>query len=349
MIRVLVVDDSALVRKVLSRELSRAPDIEVVGSAVDPYVAREKIAALRPDVLTLDLEMPRMDGLSFLETLMRHHPMPVVVVSSVAPRNSEAALKALRLGAVDVISKPGSAFSAPDIAGALVRAVRGAAAATVARRNEEAPAAVVGPAATPLSVLRGTHRILAIGASTGGTRAVEDVLCALPADTPGTLIVQHMPEYFTASFAERLDGRSAMRVREARDGDAVVPGAALVAPGGYHMVLERSGARYQVRLRQSPPVHFQRPSVDVLFHSVAGSAGRNACGALLTGMGADGAAGLLAMREAGAHTVAQDEATCVVFGMPKEAIRLGAAAEVRPLPEVASAVMGALAVASAAA
>jgi len=336
-IRVLVVDDSAVVRKLLSEELSRFPDIEVVGTAVDPYDARDKVVQLRPDVLTLDVEMPRMDGLSFLAKLMKHFPVPTVVVSSLTPKNSEAAVRALALGAVDVVSKPGSAYSVPDVAETLVRAIRVASCARVTATP--AARADTPRAVSPLAGLRTTHRVFAVGASTGGTRAIETVLSALPADAPGTVIVQHMPEGFTRSFADRLNKLCAMEVREARDGDAVVPGLVLIAPGNHHMVLQLSGARYGVRIKDGPPVHHSRPSVDVLFGSVARSAGRNAVGILLTGMGADGAKGMLAMRASGAHTIAQDEASCVVFGMPKEAIKLGAAVEVVALQRVAAAMM----------
>ncbi|MGQ9524031.1 MAG: protein-glutamate methylesterase/protein-glutamine glutaminase [Armatimonadota bacterium] len=339
MIRVLVVDDSALVRKVLSEELSKQPDIEVVGSAVDPYVAREKIVELKPDVLTLDLEMPRMDGLSFLAKLMRYHPLPVVVVSSMAPAGSENAIRALELGAVDIVPKPGSAFTVPDVSRTLARAIRAAAHANVKRRTAD----VSGdgrPAPVGSSFrMATTHKVVAIGASTGGTKAIEVVLSGLPGDAPGTVIVQHMPEGFTAAFARRLNDVCTMDVREARDEDPVVPGVALVAPGNRHLVLKRSGARYYVQVKDGPAVHFQRPSVDVLFHSVATAAGRNAVGVLLTGMGADGAKGLQAMRENGARTLAQDEATCVVYGMPKEAVRIGAAEKVVPLPLMAHAIM----------
>ena len=342
MIRVLIVDDSALVRRILSEELGKHPDIEVVATAVDPYVAREKIVRLRPDVITLDVEMPRMDGLSFLAKLMRHYPIPTVVVSSLTPRHSEAAVRALALGAVDVVAKPSSSFSASGIGDELARAVRAASYARVARPAPEAEAPAPIEAA-PLRVIETTHKVLAIGASTGGTVAIERVLRGLPADAPGTVIVQHMPEHFTGPFAVRLNSLCAMEVREARDGDTVVPGLVLVAPGGRHMVLQRSGARYVARIKDGPPVHHQRPAVDVLFQSVARGAGRNAVGVLLTGMGADGAKGLLAMREAGAHTMAQDEHTCVVFGMPKEAIRLGAAHEILPLHDVAAAMLRAAA------
>lgn len=336
MIRVLVVDDSAVVRKLLAESLSKYDDIQVVGSAIDPYMAREKIVALKPDVVTLDLEMPRMDGLSFLAKLMKYHPTPVVVVSSLTPKNSETALQALELGAIEVIAKPGSAYSRPD-PDVLARAVRAAASSKVTRqRGGAAPAVNTKLSAPP--ALQTTHKILAIGASTGGTRAVEDVLRDLPVNTPGTVIVQHIPEHFSKSFAERLNKICRMEVREARDGDHVVPGLALVAPGHLHMTLERSGARYVVKLSNGAPVHFQRPSVDILFRSVAQSAGRNAVGVILTGMGADGAEGLLRMHECGAHTIAQDERSCVVFGMPREAIKLGAAAEVVSLTQIPQAI-----------
>jgi two-component system chemotaxis response regulator CheB len=336
-IRVLVVDDSALVRRILTEALSRHDDIEVVGTATDPYVARERIAQLRPDVITLDIEMPRMDGLSFLAKLMRHFPLPVVVCSSLTPQNSETALRALALGAVDVIAKPGSSLAAGDVADELACAVRAASYARVVKRVEpvDLPAAMRPTIAT----LDATNKIIALGASTGGTQALEHVLRRFPVDAPGTVIVQHMPEHFTLSFAKRLDSVCTMRVQEARDGDHVVPGLALVAPGGKHLVLQASGARWVARVKDGPKVHHQRPAVDVLFQSVARSAGRNAVGAILTGMGADGAKGLLAMREAGSYTVAQNEETCVVYGMPREAVKLGAAVDVLPLERVADALL----------
>lgn len=353
MIRVLVVDDSAVVRKLLTEELTRQPDIEVVGTAVDPYVARDRILQLKPDVVTLDVEMPRMDGLSFLARLMRHHPIPVVIVSSLTPRNSEAALRALELGAVEVIGKPGSAYSIPDVSRQLVRAIRAAAVAKVSASprdgSDEQQVASAADTATLLAQVRTTHRLLAIGASTGGTKAIETVLRAFPVSAPGTLIVQHMPEGFTASFAARLNQLCAVEVREARDGDLLTPGLALVAPGNRHMLLQRSGAQYVIRIKDGPPIHHQKPAVDVLFQSVARHAGRNAVGALLTGMGADGAAGLLEMRDAGAHTIAQDERSCVVFGMPREAIARDAAVEVLPLDRIARAMLAAAANAAVAA
>ncbi|HVP57097.1 MAG TPA: chemotaxis response regulator protein-glutamate methylesterase [bacterium] len=339
MIKVLIVDDSAVVRKILTDELSKYVDIDVVGTAVDPYAARDKIVRLEPDVITLDLEMPRMDGLSFLAKLMRHYPKPVVVVSSLTPKNSEMAIKALELGAVEVICKPGPAYSTPDIARQLVGAIRAAASARVKERDESADSETQSMEEIGIET---SHKIVAIGASTGGTRAVEDILRVMPANSPGIMIVQHMPENFTRAFADRLNQICKMEVKEAADNDRVVPGVALVAPGGKHMLLKRSGALYIARLKDGPPVHHQRPSVDVLFESVAAGAGANAVGVLLTGMGCDGARGLLAMRQKGAHTMAQDEATSVVFGMPGEAVKLGAAIEVRPLPAIPKAILDAV-------
>jgi len=341
MIRVLVVDDSAVIRKILTAELSKYPDIEVIGSAVDPYVARDKIVKLKPDVVTLDIEMPRMDGLSFLRKLMKHHPIPVVIVSSLTPKNSELTIKALTFGAVEVVCKPGSSRSTPDISKVLVRAIRAAASARLTKR-QEAQEPTVTVVSTDNLHLKTTHRVLAIGASTGGTKAIEAVLSGLPAAAPGAVIVQHMPALFTASFSERLNQICQMEVREAKDGDAVVPGVALIAPGNLHMLLMKNGARYLVKIKDGPAVHHQRPSVDVLFQSVASSASSNAIGVLLTGMGADGAKGLLAMRKSGAHTLAQDEKSCIVFGMPKEAIKLGAADKVVPLTHIAQAIINAL-------
>jgi two-component system, chemotaxis family, protein-glutamate methylesterase/glutaminase len=335
MIRVLVVDDSALVRKILTEELGKQKDIEVVGTAVNPYVARDKIVKLKPDVLTLDLEMPRMDGLSFLEKLMKHYPMPVVVVSSLTPKNSENALTALRLGAVDVICKPGSAYSAQNITNEIVKAVR---AASFARFDRDISHSVPKNSEKPDSgarLVHTTNKLIAVGASTGGTRALEAVLTQLPASMPGIVIVQHMPPVFTRSFAERLDSICNLEVKEAEDGDLVENGKVLLAPGNYHMLIEKRGARYYSKIRQGPPVNHHRPSVDVLFNSVADSTGVNATGVILTGMGSDGAKGLLKMKQRGAHTIAQDEATSVVYGMPKEAKNLGAAYTVLPLHNIA--------------
>jgi len=335
--RVLVVDDSAVVRKVLTDELSKYDDIEVVGTAIDPFVARDKIVQLKPDVITLDIEMPRMDGLSFLEKLMKHHPMPVIILSSLAADKSETALKALELGAFEVMHKPSSRFSVAENVAGLVRAIRGAKSAkiTAPSRASQNPQSVK----PQFRNLVHTHKILAIGASTGGTQALETVLRELPVNTPGTVIVQHMPEHFTRVFAQRLNTVSEMEVREAKHGDVVTTGTALIAPGGYHMRLRTSGAMRMVELDTGPMVHHQRPAVDNLFESVAGCAARNAVGVILTGMGADGAKGLLAMKNAGASTFAQDENSCVVFGMPKEAIRLGAADRIVPLSEMARSIV----------
>jgi two-component system, chemotaxis family, protein-glutamate methylesterase/glutaminase len=276
-----------------------------------------------------------MDGLSFLAKLMKFYPMPVVVVSSLTPRNSQNAIRALELGAVEVICKPGSSLSAPDISHSLVEAIRTASRAKVAKATLIEPADKESAPATGYKIqLKTTHKVIAVGASTGGTIAIENILTKMPLNIPGMVVVQHMPEYFTASFASRLNNVCKIEVREAKDGDTVVPGLALIAPGGHHMLLERSGAFYHVRIKGGPMVHHQKPSVDVLFHSVAKQAGTNAMGVLLTGMGADGADGLLAMRQNKAHTIAQDEATSVVFGMPGEAVKLGAACEVLPLNDI---------------
>jgi two-component system, chemotaxis family, protein-glutamate methylesterase/glutaminase len=335
--KVLVVDDSALVRKVLGEEISKFSDFTVVGSAIDPYDAREKIIKLNPDILTLDLEMPRMDGLSFLAKLMKFHPMPVVVVSSQAAEGSRTAMTALELGAVGIVPKPGSQFSVPDVAHDLIHALR--AAGMVAMDKLKMRSQELNLGASPVPLLKTTHKVVAIGASTGGTQAIEVVMRGMPADAPGTIIVQHMPETFTGAFAERLNRNCAMEVREARDGEYVTPGMAMVAPGDKHMVLQKSGARYQVRIKGGPRVHFQRPSVDVLFQSVASNSGQNSIGVILTGMGSDGAKGMLAMHCEGAHTIAQDEKSSVIFGMPREAIELGGVDEVLPLTQIAGAIL----------
>lgn len=340
MIKVLVVDDSAVVRKILSEELAKSSFIEVVGTASDPYVARDKIVQLEPDVITLDIEMPRMDGLSFLEKLMRHFPLPVVIVSSLTPQNSDLAIRALELGAVELICKPGSTYSTPGMH-QLIQAIRSAAVANVKRIEADRMDAKQAPR-QPGIRLQTTDKIIAIGASTGGTHAIEKILTRLPATTPGTLIVQHMPEGFTAAFAKRLDQICAMQVHEAKDGDDVVPGTALVAPGGSHMLLERNGSRYNVRLKDGPPVHHQKPSVDVLFHSVARNAGRHATGVILTGMGSDGAKGMKAMRDTGSYTLAQDEKSCIVFGMPKQAIQTGGVLEVASIDNMAERIVSSL-------
>jgi two-component system chemotaxis response regulator CheB len=341
MIKVLIVDDSAVVRKVLTEELSKYEDIQIVGTAVDPWVARDKIVRLKPDVITLDLEMPKMDGLSFLAKLMKHYPLPVVVVSSVTPKNSLNAMKALDLGALDVLCKPGGAYSTLDISKSLVRSIRAAASARI-NKHPEKPDSGSEKIPTRKFNLQTTNKVVAIGASTGGTKAIEVVLKGMPATSPGTVIVQHMPESFTTAFAKRLNEICQMEVREAHDNDHVVPAVALIAPGNYHMLLNRSGGNYVVKIKNGPRVHHQRPAVDVLFQSVAKNAGPNAVGVVLTGMGSDGAKGLLAMKRQGACTIAQDEQTSVVFGMPKEAIKIGAADKVVPLSNVSHAIINSL-------
>jgi two-component system, chemotaxis family, protein-glutamate methylesterase/glutaminase len=337
--RVLIVDDSALMRELLTEILSRDPELEVVGSAMDPFAAREKILRLQPDVMTLDVEMPRMDGLTFLEKLMRAHPIPVLMVSSLTQRGCDVTLRALELGAVDFVAKPKLDVQSGtmDLAQEIVDKVKAAAAAKVRTAHRVAPEATA-PCLPPLQ-FRATHKVIAIGASTGGTEAIREVLEQMPPDAPGIVMVQHMPERFTTSFAERLNSLSRIQVSEARDGDRIQPGRCLLAPGNRHMEIVRGGAEYRVRVFTADPVNRHRPSVDVLFHSCARQLGRNAAAALLTGMGDDGARGLEEMRRAGAYTVAQNEDTCVVFGMPKEAIARGAAVEVLPLGHVASALL----------
>jgi two-component system chemotaxis response regulator CheB len=344
-IRVLIVDDSALMRQVLTVLLQRDHQIEVVGTAADPFIAREKIKALNPDVLTLDVEMPRMDGLTFLEKLMRAHPMPVVMVSSLTEAGCETTLRALELGAVDFITKPRVDLleHMDELAQEIIAKVLAASSARLFPRVGRAPSAIASAIeARPPSAaatFRTTERVIAVGASTGGTEALKEFLTVLPADAPGVIIVQHMPEKFTQSFAQHCDQICAVRVKEAEDGDRVLPGHVLIAPGNYHMALRRNGAQYFVHVYSGQPVNRHRPSVDVLFESAAECAGRNAVGVIMTGMGADGARGLLAMREAGARTIAQDEATSVVFGMPKEAIAIGAAEVVLPIGRIAQAVL----------
>jgi len=341
-IRVLTVDDSALMRQVLAALLSKDPGIEVIGSAPDPFIAREKIKALNPDVLTLDVEMPKMDGLTFLEKLMKGHPMPVVMVSSLTEAGCQTTMRALELGAVDFITKPKIDLreGMEEVAQDLIFKVKAAAQAKV--RGKGGDSGVGGKGVAPLltsAMIKTTDTIIAIGASTGGTEAVKDVLMALPPNTPPILITQHMPERFTKTWADRMNQLCRISVKEAEDGDSVLPGHALVAPGSYHMTLVRSGARYTVRINQDPPVNRHRPSVDVMFASVAQYAGANAVGVILTGMGGDGAKEMLTMKQAGAFTIAQDEASCVVFGMPKEAIKLGGVDKILPLSEIPAAIV----------
>ncbi len=330
-IRVLVVDDSALVRKIFTQELSRDPNIEVVGAASDPYIARDKIVALKPDVLTLDVEMPRMDGITFLRKLMRHAPLPVIVVSSLTPKGGELAMEALDAGAVDVMCKPGAAYTVGDMSVQLIDKIKAAARVRISKRTEALHAP---PLRQQTAMTRTTNKVVAIGASTGGTEALAQVLRRMPINAPGIVIVQHMPEHFTRSFAERLHQQCALEVMEARDNESVIPGRAIIAPGNFHMLLRRSGARYYVEVKSGPLVSRHRPSVDVLFKSVAQHAGKNAVGVIMTGMGRDGAEGMAAMHAAGAKNIAQDENTSVVFGMPKEAIAAGGVDHVVPLDRI---------------
>jgi two-component system chemotaxis response regulator CheB len=344
--KVLIVDDSALMRQILTEILSRDPALEVVGSASDPFVAREKIMRLEPDVITLDVEMPRMDGLTFLEKLMRAHPLPVVMVSSLTERSCDTTWRALELGATDFVTKPKLDVQAGTLqmAQEIVDKVKAAARAKVrpAHRNSALIAAPQPPAASAALSFRGTHKVVAIGASTGGTEAIREILTRMPADAPGIVMVQHMPEKFTTSFADRLNSLSKVTVSEARDGDRILPGHALLAPGNFHMEVARSGAEYRVRVFAADPVNRHRPSVDVLFASCARQLGGNAVGVILTGMGADGAKEMAAMRRAGAHTIAQDEESCIVFGMPKEAIAMGGATEVLPLDRISAGILRAV-------
>jgi two-component system chemotaxis response regulator CheB len=345
-ITVLIVDDSAVVRQTLKEILSSDPEIEVIGTAGDPFVAAERISEQEPDVITLDIEMPRMDGLTFLKKIMSQHPIPVVICSSLADNGAQTTLRALEFGAVDIITKPrlGVKGFLEDSHITICDSVKAAASA---RLNTARPRLTVEPKLTADAILapatnamlETTEKVVVIGASTGGTEALRALLETLPADTPGIVIVQHMPELFTRAFAARLDSLCSITVKEAEANDTVLRGRALIAPGNRHILLKRSGARYYVDIKDGPLVCRHRPSVDVLFRSAARYAGQNAVGVILTGMGDDGARGMLEMKQAGAKTIAQDEATCVVFGMPKEAIKLGAADKVLPLQSIAGAIL----------
>jgi len=332
-IKVLVVDDSAVVRKIFTKVLSREKGVEVVGTAPDPYIARDKIVRLKPDVVTLDIEMSRMDGLTFLKKLMRHHPLPVVIVSSLTKKGSQLALKAVGSGAVEVLSKPSSSDSVEEFGQQLADKIRAAAGARL--KNLESVSTGDDLEEIPGHLLRHTNdKIIAIGASTGGTEALKKVLMKFPPTISGILVVQHMPPKFTNAFAKRLDQMCRIEVKEAQNGDAVRPGRALIAPGNYHMLLQRSRDGYHVSVKNGPLVNHQRPSIDVLFKSTSKYAGANAVGVILTGMGSDGAQGLLEMRQSGARTIGQDETSCVVFGMPKEAARIGAVEKLVPLDHI---------------
>jgi two-component system chemotaxis response regulator CheB len=346
--KVLIVDDSALARQVLSEVLASDPAIEVVGTANDPFMAAERMRSVIPDVLVLDIEMPRMDGITFLRKLMAQHPIPTVICSSLAEVGSPTALAALEAGAVEIIVKPevGKTEFFHEARERICETVKGAASARVrARRTVATPklsadAVLKAPAkAAGGAMIRTTEKVVVIGASTGGTEALRVLLEALPLDCPGLVIVQHMPEGFTATFAKRLDALCRISVREASDGDVVLRGQALIAPGNRHTLLRRSGAKYYVEVTSGPLVNRHRPAVDVLFRSAAQSAGRNAVGVILTGMGDDGARGMKELRDAGAATLAQDEATCVVYGMPAEAVRHGGVVQSLPLEAIAPAAL----------
>src|SRR5450432_1011378 len=345
-IRVLIVDDSAVVRQTLSQILSADPAIEVIGTACDPYVAAEQMREQAPDVITLDIEMPRMDGLTFLQKIMSQHPIPVIICSSLAEGGAQSTLKALEYGAVDIIAKPrlGSKQFLEESSVLLCQAVKAAAQArlrvlTPSRRVEPKLTADAILSRATGAMLETTEKVVVIGASTGGTEALRALLEVMPPDAPGMVIVQHMPEVFTRAFANRLDSLCRISVKEAESNDTVLRGRALIAPGNHHALLKRSGARYYVEIKDGPLVCRHRPSVDVLFRSAARYAGRNAVAAILTGMGDDGASGMLEMKQAGAFTIAQDEATSVVFGMPNEAIKRGAADSILPLPAIAAAIL----------
>jgi two-component system chemotaxis response regulator CheB len=350
-IRVLVVDDSASVRQTMSDILSGDSEIEVVGTATDPFAAASRIQREVPDVITLDVEMPRMDGITFLRKIMSQRPIPVVICSSLTEQGSETLFQAMDAGAVEVIAKP-RLDTKQFLIESSVRicdAVKAAAHAKLSRADRHAKRHLVEkkltadvmmpPPAPSRAMARTTEKIVCIGASTGGTESLREVLTALPVTSPGIVIVQHMPELFTAAFARRLDSMSEIEIKEAQDGDAVLPGRALIAPGNRHMLLQRSGARYHVAVKDGPLVSRHRPSVDVLFRSTAQYAASNAVGIIMTGMGDDGAKGLLEMKKAGAYTIAQDEESCVVFGMPKEAIALGAAEKIVPLDRLAAEIL----------
>ncbi|XGC80488.1 chemotaxis response regulator protein-glutamate methylesterase [Bdellovibrio bacteriovorus] len=334
-IRVLIVDDSAVIRKMLEKICSSSPDIEVVGTASDPYIARDKLIALKPDVMTLDVEMPRMDGISFLEKVMQHFPTRTIIFSSLAKTGSETYFRALEAGAIEILEKPSLDVSQTlqSLSQTIVDKIK---AVAKARLQSMKPVSTVAkPAQTSTSLARTTHQLIAVASSTGGTQALKVFLSGMPADIPGTLIVQHMPPGFTKSFADNLNAMFPFEVKEAEEGDQVVPGRVLIAPGNYHMEIVRSGAFYHVKLHQGPALHSVRPAADYLMKSVAKYVGKNALGVVLTGMGKDGAEGLLEMHKAGAYTVVQSEETCVVYGMPGAAVALGAADKILPLDKIA--------------
>ena len=341
-IRVLIIDDSALIRGVMTEILSDDPEIEVVGAATDPFIAREKIKTLKPDVLTLDVEMPKMDGLTFLKKLMAACPMPVVMVSSLTEQGAATTMQALESGAVDFVTKPSVDIQhgLAELAEQITSKVKIAAKATVKKRTTPVDCGDrIKVLAAESAMIKTTDSIIAIGSSTGGTEALRELLEVLPPNTPPILMTQHMPEHFTKPFADRLNELCQINVEEAQEGDSVIPGQALLAPGNFHMELRWSGARYYVTLNQNPQVNRHRPAVDPMFQSVAKYAGRNSVGVILTGMGNDGAAGMLEMKKAGAFNLAQDEASCVVFGMPKEAIKAGGIDKILPLSDIPAAIL----------
>ncbi len=334
-VKVLVVDDSAIVRTILREQLGRDSSITVVGTAPDAYIAHKKVLSLGPDVITLDVEMPGMDGVTFLRKLMKVHPLPVIVVSSLTPEGGRTAMEALEAGALEVICKPGPAHTVGEVCTTLVEKIKAVSKAHVQPRHKMSR--ILGRKS--LAIATTAKRIIAIGASTGGVQALRTILTAFPTNAPPTLVVQHMPPFFTASFAKRLNEVCAVEVKEAQDSDRVIPGRVLIAPGGHHMILRSSGSSYRVNIKDGPQVSRQKPSVEVLFDSVARYAGRSAIGVILTGMGGDGASGLLHMRRKGSRSIAQDKDSCVVFGMPKEAINRGAAEVVVPLSDIAETVL----------
>ncbi len=352
-IKVLIVDDSAVIRKILSSALSKYQDIEVVGTAPDPFVARNKILQFKPDVLTLDVEMPRMDGITFLHKLMTHYPIPTIMVSSLTQDGCDATLKALEVGAVDFVAKPTSRLGSDveHVIEELHTKIKYASKAKVRLKQNNTVGAngnnnhsrsvrsqthssIQPDSVKNYTVFKGSNKVIFIGASTGGTEALKEVLIKMPPDSPAIAVVQHMPEMFTKAFAERLNSLCSITVKEGKNGDSLIPGQAIIAPGNYHMSVRKNGAMYRVETNQGAPIHHQRPAVDVLFDSASKYAGPNAIGVIMTGMGSDGATGLLNMKEAGAKTLAQDEDSCVVFGMPKEAIKLGAADKIVPLNKI---------------
>jgi len=358
-IKVLIVDDSAVIRKVLSSSLSKYKDIEVIGTAPDPFIARNKILQLKPDVITLDVEMPRMDGITFLNKLMTHYPIPTIMVSSLTQEGCDATLKALEVGAIDFVAKPTNRLGSDveHVIEELHTKIKYASKAKVRLRQNNAAGGNGSSSHSQANgsdsgthpsngknytVFKGTNKVIFIGASTGGTEALKEVLIQMPPDSPAIAIVQHMPAMFTKAFSERLNSLCSITVKEGKNGDSLIPGQAIIAPGNYHMSVRRNGAMYRIETNQEEPIHHQRPAVDVLFDSASKCAGPNAVGVILTGMGSDGATGLLNMKEAGAKTLAQDEESCVVFGMPKEAIKLGAADKIVPLNRIPENILSSL-------